>query len=174
MCSSLYEYYQRVNRERLILSVTGPISQEIVTQYGSMLKSMDSISENRRVGVLGVFVELAQNVLRYSAEKTGSVGLGVVIISEDETRFRVSSGNLIREEARHGIEDSFGRLSKLSYDELRATYREKRKEARDGDGEGAGLGLIELFKRCSRVGCEFEKVEGGGLFLTISAEIPKE
>tara|TARA_R100000027_G_scaffold67028_3_gene64314 strand:+ start:35239 stop:35763 length:525 start_codon:yes stop_codon:yes gene_type:complete len=174
MNENLFEYYQRLNRDRLLLSVTGPISQEIVKQYGALLKGMESISENRRIVVLGVFVELAQNVLRYSAEKSGSVGLGVVIISESDSTFEVSSGNLIPSGEQKELEESFARLSTLSGDELRVAYKEKRKEARTGTGDSAGLGLIELFRRCKSVRCRFEPVKEGMLFFTVEAEVSKD
>ncbi|MGE9289974.1 MAG: SiaB family protein kinase [Puniceicoccales bacterium] len=173
MYTKLFDYYQKLNRERLMLSVTGPISQEIVKQYGALLKSMESISENRRLVVLGVFVELAQNVLRYSEEKSGDVGLGVVVISEEDNCFRVSSGNLIPESCRGPLESSFEELAKLDHEALRSVYREKRREARKGTGDGAGLGLIELFKRCDSVTCEFEPVENDRLFFTVTAEVAK-
>ncbi|MBC2600440.1 SiaB family protein kinase [Puniceicoccus vermicola] len=174
MYQKLFDYYQNLNRERLMLSVTGPISQEIVKQYGALLKSMESISENRRLVVLGVFVEMAQNVLRYSAEQVGGVGLGVVVICEEDHCFQVSSGNLIPIAIREQLELSFSALSKLDQEELRTFYREKRREARKGTGDGAGLGLIELFRRCEKVECGFEPVDEDQLFFTVTAGVAKD
>lgn len=174
MKDRLYEYYQRLNRERLILSVTGPISQEIVTQYGTLLKSVGTISENSRLVVLGVFVEMAQNVLRYSVDKTDGVGLGVVVISETEDSFNVSSGNLISDSHQEKLAKSFSELSSLNSEELRKVYKDRRRQLMDQGSTGAGLGLIELYKRSESVECGFEPVDSGQAFFTVTVSIAKK
>ena len=173
----IYNHYQDAKNRRILLSFMGVVTQEIMVEYGKLLKSQEGLSENSRLVLFGTFIELGQNILRYSAERNGPEGLtrgvGIVIVSEQENTFKVSSGNRVTPRSADSLAAQFAHLNTLDPEGLKQFQRERRKSGPPPESFGAGLGLIELARRsCSPLVHSLIPMEDG-LFFSLTVTISK-
>lgn len=64
----LFQQYRNAYDYQLIVSFKGRLSQEVLTEFGSMIRTSLS-TESKIKKYFAVFIELAQNMLHYSAER---------------------------------------------------------------------------------------------------------
>lgn len=134
--------------ENVILSYSGPFLQKNIEAMGKTLRiklrQMDvdfSVSQ----AVFSVYVELCQNILRYSSEKT----VGSLKIWQEEEYIVLESKNFITGDQKEALEKCLRQLNEMNKVELRQACIEQRKKERK-EASGAGLGLIEIAKRASK------------------------
>jgi hypothetical protein len=138
------------NQQGIILSFNGFISEGILFALGDALKkkmSMDETNVCVMKRVFSVFVEQAQNIIRYSAETLAKAGQevdrissGLITVGCEEGHFFVVCGNVMRRA------DAVPLRARL---EIKAYYLEKIKGSVDPASMGASLGLIEIARRAS-------------------------
>jgi hypothetical protein len=175
--ATLFAYYQNARSERIVLSFMGVVTQEIMVEYGKLIQQQEGLSLNSRQILFGTFIELAQNIIRYSAERAGAAdslrGVGLVLVSEQDETFTVSSGNLVGPEKAKEIASQLESLVALGPDELKQLARERRRSGPPAGSKGAGLGLIEIVRRAALPPCfEFTPV-GDHFFFSLSVKITK-
>lgn len=151
--SRLYQHYLTARKERIVLSFMGVVTQEIIVDYGKILREQEGLTENSRHVLFATFIELAQNILRYSAERSSPAGrdrgIGLVIVSESPDAFVVTSGNMIKKDQSAALAAQLDGLARLDRAALKELHRERRRAGAPADSQGAGLGLIELARRAS-------------------------
>lgn len=178
MLHELKTIYKSLASQNIIIAFTGTVSQPIVEELGEMLKNKTSISKAMR-DVFAVFIEMSQNVLRYSSQrdKVGSgeeaVGNGMIFVTEHKSHYQISSGNLISEAAIPAMKDFLTLLNTKNKDELKTMYTERRK-APVAPGKGPGLGLIDISRRADRpLEFDYSPMDAGMLFL-LSCTVNKD
>jgi hypothetical protein len=148
---TLHSHYLAMREQRLVLSFMGIVTQEIMVEYGKLIQAQEGLSENNRLILFGTFIELTQNILRYSAERSGTAensrGIGIVLVTEQDTTFTVSSGNLVTTRAAEALAGQLTQLSALDKDALKQLHKERRRSGPPAGSLGAGLGLIEVCRR---------------------------
>lgn len=134
--------------EKMILSYSGPFLQENIENMGKSLRiklqEMD-VDFSVLQAVFSVYVELCQNILRYSSE--GSVGS--MEVWAENGNIVIESRNHVTEIQKEVLESILMRLNRMNKVELRQAYIEQRKKESGKDASCAGLGLIEIAKRAS-------------------------
>ncbi|MCB1160058.1 MAG: hypothetical protein H7A25_09595 [Leptospiraceae bacterium] len=179
IADQLYQQYQEIQSYRSIFYFKGRMSQEILGELGSMIKSSWSNESNMR-RMFAVFIELAQNILHYSAEKihdeTGREnGVGIIILNEEEDVFRFHSGNLVHTQKANELIEKCKFINSLDKDELRKLYKEKIKGSRPEDSKGAGLGFIDMARKSDRpLGFKLDPIDEEYSFFTLSVCFEKE
>jgi hypothetical protein len=175
--STLLDYYQNARRERIVLSFMGIVTQEIMVEYGKLIQQQEGLSLNSRQILFGTFIELAQNIIRYSAERVTTAGqlrgVGLVLVSEQDDTFTVSSGNLVTCDTADELQRQLSALVVLGPDELKQLARDRRRSGPPAGSKGAGLGLIEIVRRAAKPPrFEFATV-GDNRFFSLSVKIAK-
>ena len=175
--AQLLAHYQTAKEKRIVLSFMGIVTQEIMVEYGKLIQQQEGLTLNSRQILFGTFIELAQNIIRYSAERAGPAdavrGVGLVLVSEQETTFTVSAGNLVAPATADLLREQLTALSVISPEELKQLARERRKSGPPAGSRGAGLGLIEINRRASSPP-EFDfSPFGDQLFFSLSVKIAK-
>ncbi len=173
----IYCHYQDAKSRRILLSFMGVVTQELMVEYGKLLRNHEGLSENSRLVLFGTFIELGQNILRYSAERNGPEGMtrgvGIVIVSEQDHTFTVSSGNRVTPRAADLLSAQLAHLGSLDAEGLKQFQRERRRSGPPPESAGAGLGLIELSRRaCAPLAHSLLPVEEG-FFFSLSVPITK-
>lgn len=116
-----------------------------------LLKSCcTGLSSSLQRTVMSVFVELFENIARYSALSASMADATIFpdqlwLIRDDAGSLHFMSGNLIMPATAPALQNRFKTLSKMGADELRDHYKE-RLPASEEPGR-AGLGLIEIARR---------------------------
>jgi hypothetical protein len=141
----------------IIFSYKGPITQEILIAVGDNIKEKISETDVQNVmikRVFAVFVEQAQNILKYSYERLfdsarqKGVGIGLVGVGrESEERFFVFAGNLIPRQAEETLRSRLEHINSLDREQLKQYYNQQRKNGSINEDGGAGLGFIDMARR---------------------------
>lgn len=144
----------------VIFCFSGYLTEDVLGGIGSALRQKLQLEETDRKtakGLFLIFVELVQNVIRYSAEvepldpAPGKLDLryGVLTIGCWEDRYFISCGNLIDRGDMARLTDSLGRLQAMDRPDLIKALKTNLKTGSVGGGKGAGVGFIEVARWAS-------------------------
>lgn len=134
------------------LAFHGVITQDILSLLGHRYRnSHDNLVVSKRI--FAIIIELAQNILHYSAEKVFSekdqreVGVGVIGVSETASQFIISSGNYIYPDDAAKMVERCNFINSLGNEELKEYYREQRRMPQREGKPGANLGFIDMRRK---------------------------
>jgi len=137
----------------ILLRHNGPFTSEVIVACGRELRALPDLSEDARHRLFATFVELAQNIARYSVERAGPPGgergAGEVTVSAAEGRLLVAASNLVSPAAAAALADQIAALKELDAAALRVLHRDRRRAPPPPGSLGAGLGLIEMARNAS-------------------------
>ncbi|MGF1453445.1 MAG: SiaB family protein kinase [Opitutales bacterium] len=174
----LSDFYRDLRHQRIVLAFLGVFSQEIMVECRKIITDRQQIDQNVSLVLTSVFVELTENILRYSAEREMrdgvARGVGIVVVQETQDSFTVVSGNQTAPQQGKHLLENCERLNTLDKEQLRQLYRERRREARAADQSGAGLGLIEIARRASApMQCQLIEQSDEVAFVSLEIAIAK-
>lgn len=174
----LSDFYSELRQQRIVLAFLGVFSQEIMVECRKIITDRQQIDQNVLLVLTSVFVELTENILRYSSERETregvARGVGIVVVQETEVSFTVISGNEAEREQGEQMLAHCKHLNSLNKEELRQLYRERRREARRDDAKGAGLGLIEIARRAAGpICCYYTAHDEARGFISLEITIAK-
>ena len=182
MLENLYSLKILLDQEGLFFCFSGPLSQTLLIEIGDVLKNRMKSKEadhSTILKVFSVFIEQAQNIIHYSAEKiitspSQNFGLshGVVAVGHDQTHYYVVCGNLLKNESVDKLRNLLTRLQNMSKEELKEYYKEQRKKPAPQESKGAHLGLIELARKAAKpIEFHFHPVNEQDTFFSLKTEI---
>lgn len=177
MNRSLFSNYNEMLNIKVQLSFKGTISHEVLTEFGTMIKSILNAEHNTRK-IFGVFVELAQNIVLYSQDidnsKQGKIGIGIIVIQERNEYYYLSSGNTISNTEIENLKNKIDVLNSMNKEELKIYYQEQIKKEIPSDGRNVGLGLLEIARKIdSKIDFLFDPIDSEKSYLTINVAISK-
>ncbi|MDD4732067.1 MAG: SiaB family protein kinase [Desulfovibrio sp.] len=164
MQRTLLREYEAMQRENLILSFDGPVSQGVVEELGGLMreKIRAEAAEGRLAHrVFAILVEQMQNIARYSVERVRLEGgpdrkdclemaRGRVVVGrEPDGRYFVACGNCIASVDGERIARRLSEVQSMSREELKDHYKRMRRLGPDPDSKGAGLGFIEMARKAT-------------------------
>ena len=160
---------------------TGYMSEEMLLGIGNTLRKkfeVDELDKTTSMSMFSVFVEMVQNVIRYSAENQANEGdpplidlrYGILSIGKKDERNFVACGNLIDKSDVGRLTENLSRLQGMDNKELRKLFQDSLKDEVPEGSKGAGVGFIEIARRAKH-GFEFgfEPAGDDREFFTITA-----
>ncbi len=139
---------------------------------------IDALDKTTSNSMFSVFVEMVQNVIRYSAENRADhndpavidLRYGILSIGEKDGRNFVACGNLISSDDVARLKTNLSRLKGMDNMELRRLFKDSLKDDVPEGSKGAGVGFIEIARRAKHgFDFGFETAGDGREFFTISA-----
>jgi len=177
---SLYQHCKDVDKENVILSFKGTISQEVLKDVGTNLRLQYREMYLTAKKVFSIFIELAQNVYHHSADKEMSnkikrpAGVGLLMVQDFEEIVILSSGNLVDKETAEDIVKRCAYINTLEPEELRTFYKEQRRNP-NKKGTGANIGLIDMARKSGHtLGYEIVPIDEANAFFALKITIDKE
>jgi hypothetical protein len=162
MLYELYDFKKDLNKKGIFFCFSGPVSQDLLVEIGATLKQKMVLEETKDATAIRVFsmvVEMAQNIIHYSAEKCPKDGfsgkneelsIGILAVGYEDGHYFVLCGNMIRSDSVEKLREKLTRIQKMDKEELKKYYKEQRKKGPDDGSKGAGLGFIDMAKKASR------------------------
>lgn len=178
--SNLRTYMQQ---NGIMFCFSGFMTEDVLTGIGSALRKKLEIEDadlQTSRGLFSIFVELVQNVIRYSAEKEVrdikpqllDLRYGVLTVGRTDDEYFVACGNLITKADSERLGRDLAHLQALDKDGLKALYKETLKGDVPEGSKGAGVGFIEIARRAKRgFEYDFHTVEDDRCFFTLKAFI---
>lgn len=182
---NLYQFYQSIKEQKIIFCYSGPISQTTVEGIGHTLKldlELEDAGFTMSQAIFSIFVEQMQNVLNYSAEKVKEdielekeLRVGMLVIGQEWDGLYVYCGNKVFNHDVERIKEKIEGIRMLDKDELKALYKEKRRQAPEEGSKGAGLGLIEMARKAGKpIDYSFTPVDSQYTFFEIKVTIRRQ
>lgn len=147
-----------LRKEGVLISFTGKFSQNIIEELGEALKKYleeEQRPQNSIFNIFSIFIEQTQNIKNYCTIKQSNPNFDrissscIVTIGKVDDVHYVYSGNLVENYEVDSLLSKIDFLKNLSRDELKALFKEKRKEAIDFENGSAGLGFIDISRKAS-------------------------
>ena len=188
----LAKYYRSfkhdLDQRGIVFSFSGYMSEGILYSLGDALRqkmALEDTNVSTVKKVFSVFVEQAQNIIRYSADKvsgdrvSGSesgkaieLSSGMVTIGSENGRFFIVCANVVLADDEPRLRERLERLQKMDKDEIKAYYKEQLREAPDERSRGATIGLIEIARRASEpIEFDFDRINDESFFFCMKGSI---
>ncbi len=135
--------------EGMLFHSDGPVTPALIEDCGRILRERTQLGIAGRIALFGVFVELAQNVARHSADREDGFGSGQLSVQLTAAGFTLRSSNRVRPADQARLRDRLDELLDLNTDALNKLYLERLHRPKNSN-QPAGLGLIDLARKSSQ------------------------
>ena len=143
------QFLDTIQSGKVMIVFHGPFHQETLVSLGDVIRDQIRVSRIAK-SVFAIFVELSQNVLKHSVSRRnnerGDKGVGILMLREEDGVYEISSGNYIPSGNAKEFRQVLERVHGMDSAQLRAAFREKRREPLPTQAKGAGLGIMEIAK----------------------------
>ncbi|MDM8569381.1 SiaB family protein kinase [Thiotrichales bacterium HSG1] len=175
--NNLFNLKEKCNKQGILITFYGFISQELLVEIGYTLKSRmqtENVPSTKITKIFAMFVEQTQNIVHYSAEKifntNGGLSNGIVVIGYQDGHYYVLCGNKIDKNSIEPLTQKLTFLHDMDKDELKSYYKEQRKK--ESLTKGAGLGFIELARKSSKpIDFNFQPIDEHFSFFSLKTYI---
>jgi hypothetical protein len=157
--AAYHRFQQLAHAESVVFYYSGYFNQTMVSAMGEALRLRISYLEANNVTrrrVFSVFVELAQNIVHYSADALSDsqqtdreVRRGAIWIGEQEGHFYVVCANPVLRSAIGRIRDRLEPLCAMSMPEIKSQYSASLRREQQQGSKGAGLGFLTVARDAS-------------------------
>lgn len=176
---NLVDFYSSMNTQNIVVYYKGPFDEIILSEIG--MKIRKKAFDPPKIGnkLFAVFMELAQNISMYSAEKNqlesgAKWGVGTIALYETKTSYTLISGNMVSNDVLEQIVAKCEEINTLDHDGLRAMKRQYRSSEIKPDHKGGNIGLIQVaLKSDLPLELDTSPVDDKHSFFTISVNVLK-
>ncbi|SFE77046.1 hypothetical protein SAMN05444380_11835 [Thermophagus xiamenensis] len=153
---NLEEWYAHKLQGDVILKHVGSISPEMITHALDAVETHSQFKHQRlqtRKKLYNVFVECMQNLYHHvdpppaDLSVEGTSNFGIVIVVQDGSFFRITTGNFINRSKVSFIKDRIEQLNSLSDEEVRLLYRDILGNESISEKGGGGLGMLDIVRK---------------------------
>lgn len=171
-------YNQIPALKKAIIFYKGPLSNSIISLLGRKIQYNSALENKISRKVFTVYMELAENVLRYSDEEKKFTefenGVGALYVCNYENEVLISTHNLVKNVFILDIKDQCNIINSLEHLDLREYKRKQRNQPRFSHSQGAGIGLIHsaIVSR-SKIDIDIHKINNIFSYLTLTLKVKK-
>jgi len=177
----LLEYYRKMCERNILLDFQGAISQEMLVGMAELIKkklTQDFGPSKIVKKIFSVFIEMAQNIAHYSAERVqllnnpSDVGAGIIVITEEAQKYTITSGNLVNNDTIEEIIARCEKINNMNREELKRFYKAEINTSREKGKKGGGIGLIDIARKTgSTIRHRVTLIDDTQSFLVLSVKI---
>ena len=173
---NLFEYHNLINQENILLSYKGPVTDIILAEISRDIRSKFHSDSKVSRKIFSAFMELAQNILYYSAEKNEfgerQDPIGMIVITQTTDGYYLNTGNLVENQYVSELWEGCQIINTLDRDSLRKYKREQRSKSPKERSKGAGIGLIQVALTSNNpLEVEFKEINDSYSFFAIAVKI---
>ncbi|NJO01356.1 MAG: hypothetical protein HC880_06420 [Bacteroidia bacterium] len=128
---SLFDYYTpTANKDNIKVCYKGPVTEIVISEISQDIRRKFADQPQVKRKLFSVFIELAQNISFYSAERIlygdRNDRVGTILITETDEHFTFSCGNLVEKEDIIDLVEKCETINGLDRDGLRELKRNER------------------------------------------------
>lgn len=172
---SLLNTYQNDKELKFLVSYFGEFSQDLVNSLSEGIEEnmlTNGAKKNLTKRMFSVLMEGLQNLRIHGEKDVSKKQIGHLIITEKNSRYNVSIGNLCFSNNVLSLTSRLEKLNQMSADKIRAYYNEILSNSIMSDRGGAGLGFITIrFKSKSQLNYTFEELNSELSYFTINISL---
>lgn len=155
--NNIYELYQTMERENILLSFKGVVTSDLLTSVLSIMESkMDYMEESPKTKkkVFNVLVECLQNLYHHINAADVSKDSAQIetksalfMIAKVDNHFSVQTGNYIDQQRAQSLRKQLDTINGMDKDELKKYYQETLNTNVFSEKGTAGLGMIDIARK---------------------------
>ncbi len=148
MAFDLPTFINQTKAKSVIIAYHGPLTDVIMSEVSRDIRT--KFADNPRIcrKIFAIFIELAQNILFYSAEKVNfgyrEDSVGGILIAQDNQYYHFVCGNRVESVYMNELLDNCRLINTLDREGLRQYKRQQRSRPSNDRSRGAGIGLIQV------------------------------
>ena len=152
---NLLKIKEELSEKGILISFNGSVRHSIIEEIGKAIKTHLEAQELEKgiiSDVFAVYIEQTQNITNYLKRinhSTGCYSQAIIIISQKNGYYTISSGNNILKSDVQKLKNQIELLNSLDKTELRKFYKEQAKKTVNPESNSAGLGLIDIARKAS-------------------------
>lgn len=146
----VYDFYQTMKSNKVILIYEGFVTHEIVKAFSSLTGANIEREEedaNTQKKVFYVLVECLENISKHSDATDIEFGRGVFIVTQSEDKYMITTGNTIDNNKVEYLKNMLNNINSLDQEGIKQLYKTQLKEGSLSEKGGAGLGFISIVKK---------------------------
>lgn len=160
----IHEIQTGLAEQQIIFCYAGYMTEEVLLSVGSTIKQklkLVQADRNASRAIFAIFIEEAQNVIRYSKavlgdeaadpedDEDGAVTLrhGFIAVGKTDGRYFVCCSNLVQHDDVARLQRSLEHIQSLDADGLKALYKETLRNDPPEGSKGAGVGFVDIARR---------------------------
>jgi hypothetical protein len=154
---TILELKNTITKNDVIISFTGPFSQGIIEEIGSILRSYIKQDKNLNISpnnIFSVFIEQSQNIKNYEQlllkENINTIlWNSIILIAKKSNKYIILSGNVVEKEDINDIKKQIENLNSLDKENIKKLYNQTLKKSVKNNSDKTGLGFLEMAKRAT-------------------------
>ena len=179
----IYDLHRTMMAQKLILVYEGDFTQETTKSILSMAeRNLDSSGEDSGIKrkVFNVMVEALQNIVKHSSEQGLQAGSlvsksAIFMISKDDTRYCVLTGNPIAKENVAKLTSNLNDLNSKDKEGLKEMYKAIIKNTQISEKGGAGLGFVDMARKSGeKLEFQFPEMDADYAFFCLKVNVSRE
>lgn len=158
MMLDIYDFYDKMERNKIMLSFKGDITSELLTSILQIMESkLENLQEEPKVKkkVYNVLVECLQNLyhhmdevaLNESEEDAKISRSAIFMIGKHQEYYTIITGNYILTKNVEGFKAKLDKINNMDKEQLKDYYKEVLAEGGFSDKGGGGLGMIDIARK---------------------------
>jgi len=179
MMLDIYDFYDKMERNNILLSFKGDITSELLTSILQIMESkLENLQEEPKVKkkVYNVLVECLQNLYHHmdevDAEPSDKSRSAIFMIGKLDNQYTIITGNYIRKENVDGLSGRLEEINKLSPDELKEYYKKVLANGEMSAKGGGGLGMIDIARKTGqKLNFSFMPIDDKYSFFSLNIKI---
>ncbi len=172
----LFEFHNTFD-QHIQVSYKGPFDRNILADLGNYIKIIIGKNPKASKRLFKIFIELAQNIAYYSAERNNisgkDAGVGTIVIGEFENYYAFMTGNVVSNEDIGHVIEKCKIINTLDRDGLRKYKRELHSQPQGTHGAGH-IGLIQVaITSANPLEFKVSKISESDSFFALTVRIEK-
>ncbi len=180
MMLDIYDFYDKMERNNIMLSFKGDITSELLTSILQIMESkLDNLQEEPKIKkkVYNVLVECLQNLYHHMDESNAEmqnekVRSAIFMIGKIDNQYNIITGNYIKKDNVEGLKKRLDDINLLSKEELKEYYKAVLNNGEMSLKGGGGLGMIDIARKTGeKLNFNFAPVDDKFSFFSLNIKI---
>ncbi len=179
MMLNIYEFYDKMERNNIMLSFKGDITSELLTSVLQIMESkLDTLQEEPKIKkkVYNVLVECLQNLYHHldevSQDQNEKIRSAIFMIGKIDNSYNIITGNYIKNSNIEGLKKRLDDINVLTKEELKEYYKLVLNNGEMSLKGGGGLGMIDIARKTGqKLNFDFSPVDENYSFFSLNIKI---
>ncbi len=179
MMLNIYDFYDKMERNNIMLSFKGDITSELLTSVLQIMESkLDNLQEEPKIKkkVYNVLVECLQNLYHHldevSTDQDEKIRSAIFMIGKIESQYNIITGNYIKNSSIEALKKRLEDINLLSKEELKEYYKLVLSNGEMSSKGGGGLGMIDIARKTGqKLNFNFSPVDDKYSFFSLNIKI---
>jgi hypothetical protein len=185
MMVDIYDFYDKMERNNIMLSFKGDITSELLTSILQIMETkLDNMQEEPKTKkkVYNVLVECLQNLYHHmddvptsnisTADGQELIRSAIFMIGKVENQYTIITGNYIRTVNVDSLRNRLEEINKLSKEELKDYYKSVLNNGEISIKGGGGLGMIDIARKTGqKINYNFMPIDDQHSFFSLNIKI---